>query len=666
MLHLSQNRRSFAAVRPPGVDQASFDLLVATNHTEAPYPREKAIHRLFEEISTERPDAIALEFGDEKVTYGELNRKSNQLAHYLRNRGVGAEALIAVSFDRSIEMVIALLGILKAGAAYLPLDPEAPLARLEFILNDARSPLILTQEKRVALLPKHTCSVVSLDRDWAQIGLGSDTNLESEPSASSLAYVMFTSGSTGNPKGVMVEHRAITRLVSNTDYVHLDSDEVLLQLAPLAFDASTFEIWGALLNGARLAIMPPQAPTPADIGRVIEQHRVTTLWLTAGLFHQIVEGHLEILRGVHQLLAGGDVLGAPQARRMVSELLGCRLINGYGPTECTTFSCCCTVDALALTAPTIPIGRPIANTRAYILNESGLPVPTGVNGELYIAGDGLARGYLNRPELTTERFVKDPFDSDPTARMYRTGDHVRYLPSGQIEFLGRLDKQVKVRGYRIEIDEITAALLKYPALRSAAVTVKGTTTETKQLAAFVTLREGTSPTSRDLQTFLKETLPDYMVPAHFWVLPALPLTVNGKVNYARLADCRAERLPSGVEYLAPRSGTELTVASVWEDVLGLDRVGVEESFFELGGDSLLLTQMHWKLQQAMGLQFSVTILFQYITVKTLAKYLHDHFSGSESSDKTNQRFGDANSRANMQRSALARLKQFTKGDRKYG
>ena len=700
MLPLFRNNASASQTTAGAAPAPGLGLLIASNHTAAPYPREACIHELFEARVAAAPDSVALAFEERTLTYGEVNRKSNQVAHHLRGLGVRPDDLVAVSLDRSPETIVALLGILKAGGAYLPLDPDAPTARLKLILDDAAPAALVTQRRRLDGLPEYSGHVVLMDDDCAAVARESEANPVCATTAASLAYVLYTSGSTGAPKGVMVEHRPVVRLVCNTDYVRLNREEVLLQMAPLAFDASTFEIWGALLNGAKLAIMPPGTPDPAEIGRAIAHHGVTTLWLTAGLFHQMVECHIEELRGVRQLLAGGDVLAVPHARKLVHEFRDCRLINGYGPTECTTFSCCCPVDGHAFAAPSLPIGRPIANTRAYILDAAGAPVPAGVQGELWIGGDGFARGYLNRPELTAEKFLPDPFagygspilDSDPAnstatshepraashePRMYRTGDMARYLPDGNIEFLGRLDNQVKIRGFRIELDEITAAMLEHPGISACATVAQGSGPDDKRIAAYITVRNTSHLTTVELREFLKQRLPEYMVPALFWQLDALPLTSNGKVDHSALSCRRGERLPSGVAYAAPRTSMEHTVAAVSQEVLAMDRVGLDENFFDLGGDSLRLTQMHWKLQQATGVKFGIVMLFQFPTVNAFAKYLHAHLASAgaaphapqvEKQGITEQSAGPgtADDRAAMRKAAMARWKQVAKGCRKHG
>ncbi len=430
-------------------------VLVDWNATTTAYPRHKCINELFEEQVESNPAAVALIFGDEEISYGELNRRANKLAHHLRGLGVGPEMVVGLCVERSIEMLVGMLGILKAGGAYLPLDPQYPLKRLHFMLNDAAVPVLLTQEHLLGSLPTHWSQVICLDTDWDSISQASDENLQSSINAENLAYVMYTSGSTGTPKGVSVVHRNVVRLVKETNYADFGREQVFLQLAPLTFDASTFELWGSLLNGGKLAIMSPGTPALSELAAALQRYEVSTLWLTAGLFHLMVDQGVEWLSGVRQLLAGGDVLSVAHVKKVLAALdESGRLINGYGPTEATTFSCCSPMGRDTSIGATVPIGVPIGNTEVYVLDRQQQPVPAGVAGELYIGGDGLARGYLQQPELTAERFVPHPFPTAPGARLYRTGDLVRYRADGRIHFLGRMDHQVKVRGFRIELGEI--------------------------------------------------------------------------------------------------------------------------------------------------------------------------------------------------------------------
>jgi len=406
------------------------------NATSTSYPRDKTVAQLFEETAAAHADSVALVFDKEQLTYGELNTRANQLAHHLRKIGVGPEAMVGCCMERSIELIVAMVAVLKAGGAYVPLDPAYPKERLNLLLEDTRPQVMLTQQSIAStILADYTNTCLVVD---AQPRLSGPVEQNPVPvgGPKSLAYVMYTSGSTGRPKGVMVEHRAIIRLVRNTNYCRFGTDEVFLQFAPISFDASTLEIWGPLLNGGRLVIMPPQATSLEDLGRVIREQNVTVLWLTAGLFNLMVEERLEDLRPVRQLLAGGDVLSPRHVRSALNTLQDCNLINGYGPTENTTFTCCHTMRAGEPAPDSIPIGRPISNTQVYILDEQLRPVPPGAEGELYAGGDGLARGYLNDPQATEQRFLPNPFVEERGARMYRTGDLARWRADGVIEFLG--------------------------------------------------------------------------------------------------------------------------------------------------------------------------------------------------------------------------------------
>jgi amino acid adenylation domain-containing protein len=441
---------------------------------------------LFEEQVERTPDAVALVFEAEQLTYRELNARANQLAHYLRARGVCAEVLVGICVDRSLEMIVGLLGILKAGGAYLPLDSSYPRERLSLMLGDGemRVLLTLTQEHLRDQLPTQDAETISLDSQWEAIARESDENPDNLCAPENLAYVMYTSGSTGHPKGVCIQHRGVVRLVTNTNYAEFGPEEVFLQFAPLSFDASTFEIWGSLLNGAKLTVMPPGLASLSELGEVIKRSRVTTIWLTAGLFHRMVEARLESLRGVRQLMAGGDVLSVWHVEKVARELSGCQLINGYGPTENTTFTACYRVKPGEHFDSSVPIGFPISNSQVYILDEEMKAAPGGLSGEIYIGGDGLARGYLNDASLTAEKFVPGPFGA-PGSRLYRTGDRGRYLADGRVEFLGRLDQQVKIRGFRIEPGEIEAVLERHPAVRDCVVIASEDQTGDQRLVAYI-------------------------------------------------------------------------------------------------------------------------------------------------------------------------------------
>jgi amino acid adenylation domain-containing protein len=447
--------------------------------------RNSCIHELFEEQVERTPDAIAVVFENHELTYGELNARANQLGHYLQARGVGPEVLVGICVERSLEMIVGLLGILKAGGAYLPLDPSYPRERLSFMLEDGGVKVLLTQEHLRKKLSSLFLEPIVLNSGWETIALESSENLATNCSAANLAYVMYTSGSTGKPKGVSVIHRGVVRLVIDTNYTSFGANEVFLQAAPFSFDASTFEIWGSLLNGARLVLMKPGLATLSELGEAIKLNGVTTLWLTAGLFHQMVETQFESLRGIRQLLAGGDVLSVSHVQKVARELDRCQLINGYGPTENTTFTCCYQVNSDTPLTGSVPIGLPIAHTDVYILDGDLKPVGVGMPGELFIGGDGLARGYLNDGALTAVKFVPNPLSKIPGTRLYRTGDIVRLLAEGSIEFLGRIDQQVKIRGHRVELGEIEAALARHPAIAECAVVVREDEPADKQLVGYI-------------------------------------------------------------------------------------------------------------------------------------------------------------------------------------
>ncbi len=390
------------------------------------YPREESIAALFEQASAKFPNRVALSFRGGNASYSELNRRANLLAHRLLRRGVGTESLVGLCIERSPETIVAMLAILKAGAAYVPFDAAYPAERLEFMIADTNVSVMLTQKSFASSVAgNRNISTIFVDEASPESLTGDEQNPHSPAAASSLAYVMYTSGSTGRPKGVMVENRSIVRLVFNTNYCHFGPDEVFLQLAPISFDASTFEIWGALLHGANLVIMPPQPPSLQEIGDHIREHHVTTMWLTAGLFHLFVDQRLEDLRPLRQLLAGGDSLSSIHVRKVLENLPHLTLINGYGPTENTTFTCCHTMRHGDSIPNSVSIGRPVSNTFVYLLNHELQPVPFGEVGEICAGGDGVARGYLNSPELTVERLATDPFSADPGARLYRTGDLAR-------------------------------------------------------------------------------------------------------------------------------------------------------------------------------------------------------------------------------------------------
>ncbi len=600
-------------------DGERHQLLVEWNDTRRRDPGA-LVHELFDEQARRTPDAPALLSGGETVTYAALAARSWRLAHRLRALGAGPEVVAGVCAERSPELVTALLAVLGAGGAYLPLDPAAPRERRLGMLRETGAPVLLTQERLAGDFDGFAGEVLLLDRlpEEGPADLPPDFP-DSGAFPENLAYVLYTSGSTGRPKGVGVTHRGIVRLARDGGYADLGPDETHLLFSPVSFDASTFEIWGCLLNGGRLAIFPPHLPSLAELGEEVRRAGVTTLWLTAGLFHSFVDEGLSALSGVRQLLAGGDALSPAHVRRALDGLPGVRLINGYGPTECTTFACCHTLTAPP-EGPTVPVGRPIGNTRAVVLDRRLRPVAMGVAGELFLGGAGLARGYPGDPGLTAERFLP----AEHGERLYRTGDRARWRPDGRLELLGRTDRQVKIRGFRVEPGEIEAALAEHPAVGEAAVVVTGGG-DGKRLVAFVAPRPGMDlPAARELRDRLKETLPLYMVPASVVAVAVLPLTPHGKVDRAALevrASASAESAP-GQDFVAPRTPLERKLAEIWAGLLRRDPVGVHDNFFESGGDSLLAIQAVSRAGRE-GITLSVRQLFRHQTIAELAREVED-------------------------------------------
>jgi aspartate racemase len=604
-------------------------LLVDWNKTRTNYPRDAAIHQVFEEQVQRTPSSVALIFEDARLTYDELNRRANQLARRLQKLGVRGDLPVGVCLDRSPEMVTSLLAVLKAGGAYVPLDPTYPTERLGLMIEDAGMAVLLThtrlQDRCAGALPAATPRARLLCLDAEDFSDEDETNLPGEVRANDLAYIMYTSGSTGSPKGVAATHRGVVRLVKNTDYASFSSEETFLQLAPISFDASTFEIWGALLNGGKLAVMPPAPPSLEEIGNAIRKQGVTTLWLTAGLFNAMVDERLHDLLPLRQLLAGGDVLSVGHVGKALRELKKTRLINGYGPTESTTFACCHTIAPDAPLDRAIPIGKPIANTTTYILDASLEPVPVGVSGELFIGGDGLARGYWQREELTAEKFIADPFSAEPGARLYQTGDLARWRGDGVIEFLGRTDNQIKLRGYRIEPGEIENALKRQPDVLDSAAIVREDTPGDKRLVAYIVCKPGAAVEREQsaLIAALKKSLPEYLVPSAIVALPALPRTANGKLDRNALPAPHSTK--PAESFVAPQTPLEEKMAALWMNVLGLERIGMRDNFFDLGGHSLLGLRLINQLREALGEHLALALVFETPTPAQMAAFLEKKF-----------------------------------------
>lgn len=591
------------------------------NDVAGDYDPGTSVSALFARQAARSPDAVAVACGDLQLTYRALAERSQRLAARLRSRGLAAGDRVAVYLERSVDLVVALLGTLQAGGAYVPLEVGSPAERLRSIVGDCRPAWLIGAERLAADHPALAPGSGDL-AGMEPVALAAATSEGGAAAADrrvavggdDLAYVMYTSGSTGRPKGVAVPHRAIVRLVQDPSFVELSAREVFLQFAPVAFDASTLEVWAPLLHGGRLVIVEPGPVSIDELGETIRRHGVTSLWLTAGVFHQVVESRPRALAGVRQLLAGGDVLSVSHVRRAIGEL-GCRVINGYGPTENTTFTSCHTVRERDL-GRSVPIGRPIAGTRCHVLDRFLRPAPIGVPGELYAAGDGLALGYLGRSAATAASFLPDPFGA-PGSRLYRTGDRVRWTSSGVLEFLGRRDRQVKLRGFRIEPGEIESVLAAHPGVESCAVVLEGEG-DHRRLVAFVA--SSSAPTSA-LRTHLEERLPSYMLPGAWVVLDRLPLNANGKVD-RRALEALPERHRNEAESvgrIAPRTRSEKVVAEIWEEVLARREIGVTEDFFALGGHSLLAIKIVARIGERLGVSVPLRRLFEAPTVEGLAR-----------------------------------------------
>ncbi len=602
------------------------------NQTTVEFPANSCVHELFAEQAAQTPDAIALESTVEQVTYEELDLRANRLANYLRQHGVGPEVFVGVLVPRSVEMIVALLAISKAGGVYVPINVVEPAKRIGFIIEDAGISVLLTVNSLAEGLDGFA-KLVRLDEPefWKELKASQSGQMpHSGVSVENLIYMLYTSGSTGIPKGVCVNHRSVLRLVKGSSFAAMNSEEVYLQFTPSSFDVSTFEIWGCLLHGGRLVLHPPATPSLGDLGDFIARTQITTMWLTGGLFHQMVESNLAGLSTVSQLLAGGEALSPPHVYKVIDNLKGCKLINGYGPTEATTFACCYDVEPDRRGA-TVPIGRPIANTTAYILTAALQPVAVGERGELYIGGVGVARGYFNRPDLTAARFVPDPFSGNNGDRLYRTGDLCRYLEDGNIEFLGRVDNQIKLRGLRIELGEIEAELMKYPAVRQAVVLAREDTPGNKILVAYLAADAESGVSSEALKGHLKGRLPDYMVPAVCVVLKDLPLNANGKLDKSALPAPDRTLIRPEKTFVGARDALEQQLVQMWEEILAISPIGVHDDFFELGGHSLVAVQLVARIEERLGKRVPMAGLFQEATIERLAQFLREETTTEASS-----------------------------------
>ncbi|WP_149988572.1 non-ribosomal peptide synthetase, partial [Microcystis aeruginosa] len=627
-------------------------LLIDWNNTEVDYPANKCIHQLFEEQVERTPNAVAVTYENESLTYRELNNRANQLAHYLRKLGVKADTLVGISLERSLEMMVGLLGILKAGGAYVPLDPDYPQERLSFMLEDSQVKVLVTQAKLVKSIPEHQAQLICLDTEWEKIAQNITSNPESVAKPENLIYIIYTSGSTGKPKGVLVNHSNVVRLFAATDaWYNFNSQDVWSLFHSYAFDFSVWEMWGALLYGGRLVVVPYLVTrSPEAFYQLLYQEKVTILNQTPTAFRQLIQaeeslkGSFPLSRGdrssttdndlsLRLVIFGGEALEInslqPWFQRHGDQCP--QLVNMYGITETTVHVTYRPLSMNDLDSTASVIGRPIPDLQVYLLDQHLQLVPVGVPGEMYVGGAGVTKGYLNRPELTTERFIPSPFEKDevipPTplnkggnepSKLYKTGDLGRYLPDGNIEYLGRLDNQVKIRGFRIELGEIEALLASHPQIWETVVIVRDDATGDKRLVAYIVPQSEKTITINEIRQFLKAQLPGYMIPNAFVILDALPLTANGKIDSRALPPPESSSEASD-KYAAPRNPIEDILVTVWSEVLKVEKVGINDNFFELGGHSLLATKLVAQIRDRLKVELPLRQLLNSATLAELAQ-----------------------------------------------
>jgi amino acid adenylation domain-containing protein len=628
-------------------------LLVEWNNTQRNYPQNLCIHQLFEQQVERTPDVIALIFGNQKLTYRELNERANKLAHYLKTLDVKPEVLVGICMQRSLEMVIGILAIIKAGGAYLPLDPTYPNERLAFMLADAQVSVLLVQPHLVEKLPTHQAQVVCIDSECQQFAVYNPENPISEVTPENLAYVIYTSGSTGKPKGAMNTHKGLcNRLLWMQDTYQLTATDKVLQKTPFSFDVSVWEFFWPLLVGASLVLAKPGGHQDSRyLVQIITQEKITTLHFVPSMLQVFLEEkELEKCGSIKRVICSGEALPFDLQQRFF-ERLNAELHNLYGPTEAAidvTFWACQPNSHDKI----VPIGRPIANTQIYILDKHLQPVPIGVGGELHIGGVGLARGYLNKPELTKEKFISSPFELGKY--LYKTGDLARYRPDGNIEYLGRIDHQVKIRGFRIELGEIEAVLGQHPQVRETVVVTREDIPKNHRLVAYIVTHSENTFSVHELRDYLKEKLPDYMVPSAFIKLDKLPLTLNGKIDRSALPAPDIQRPDLQEVYEAPNSEVERAIAKIWLEILHIEKVGVNDNFFELGGNSLLMVQVNNKLREVLHCDISVVEMFQNPTIKSLAKYINPSARETSTFESLNNRIQKQLASVNRQKSLMKR------------
>ena len=632
------------------------DAMREWNDTAAPYPDDRCIHQLFEEQVVRTPNAIAVVFEGEELTYQQLNRRANRLAHHLMSMGIGPEVMVGLYLERSIEMMIGMLAILKAGGAYVPLDPAYPAGRLAYILEDTQAPVLLTLTSLSPQVPDCSAQIVCIDREFPAGLAGDFGDPEVGVEPDSLIYVIHTSGSTGRPKGVLVNHRSVCNFVYwKQQAFPLRCEDRVLQRITFSFDASVWAFFGPLIAGARIVLAPPERHHDiSQLVKLIETSGVTTMKMVPSLLRLLTDhGGLERCKALRRIYSGGEPLKSDLRDRLL-ELTNAEVLNIYGPTEATidvTYWCC----ERGVDEPVVPIGRPVSNVQLHILDERGQRVPIGVAGELHIGGICLARGYLNLPELTRENFIPDPFQEGSDMRLYRTGDLGRWRTDGSIEFLGRRDNQVKLHGFRIEPQEIESVLEAHNQVRTAVVSVREDNPGAPRLVAYIVPAPGQDPRAWELQDYLRASLPTYMVPSSYVTQEALPTGPNGKVDRNAFPAPNRDR-PDLRAYAEPDTPEEAALERVWADVLGLDRVGVLDDFFDLGGNSVLSLEIVSGTRRELGIQLPIAKLFQYPQIRSLANYL-------SSGDRGQTMRTETRARARRQREALRR-RRFQEAERR--
>lgn len=603
-------------------DAEEYQLTAGLNRNRRAYPETATIPELFDKMALIHPEKSAVKGEGSEITYAQLNERATQLATYLKTVGVGRGDRVALCLPNTIELVVAMLGVLKASAVYVALDPEHPPQHISTVLAETNAFVVLTLAEVADALPAHWGPVVCMDVDWAKVCADTDASVANEPPYPELACLMCTSGTTGKPKIVAIPHRAILRLVCNSDFVSFETDDVMAQHSNVAFDAVSFEVWGPLLNGATIVMFRRDQTLNAEtFAELLQKEKISILFLTTAQFNYLASSAPAMFQPLRCLLFGGEAVNPRWVQAVLANGPPQRLLHVYGPTENTTFSTWHEVNTVDLTDSTVPIGTPIANSTAYVLDRAMRPMPRVAVGELYLGGDGLACGYDNDPELTREKFVRNPFASGLDERLYRTGDRVRLNDRKLIEFVGRKDNQVKLRGFRIELDGIKTILTKLAGVRSSAVVLLGSDSDTQSLVAFVVK----DPVARALNTedvisFLRERLPEFMVPRICFV-DSLPLDANGKLNVRKLQQMESHQASGTDRRRDPQSRTEHRVARIWQEILNIQSCNVEETFFDLGGHSLLVLKTIELLRKEFTIDLNVADLFKYPTVAALARHL---------------------------------------------